>query len=267
MPENAGNAVLTVLRTGDTNTAVGVDFATADGTATNGLKYTAGSGTLAFATNETRKIIAVPILNNSVMDGTKVFRVILSNPTGGALLGTRTNATVGITDNDNNDSGMQIDFETYSVSEDAGAVQIRVDRNDDGTNFVSVDFFTTDLSATNGVDYTGITNTLTFGPLERQKIVPVPIINNTIKHGNRTFRANLANPVGASLAPPVATVTTVTIVDNDQGFAFEAASYSVLEDAGLALINVLRGTDDTNSTVTVDVATSDITATSGLDYL
>ena len=56
------------------------------------------------------------------------------------------------------------------------------------------------------------------------------------------------------------------LVDNDQGFQFELASYSVAEDAGVARIGVLRGTDDTNSTVTVDFATSDVTATNGLDY-
>jgi len=264
VPENAPNVILIVQRAGETNTAVSVDYVTVDGTATNGLKYTAVSGTLAFGTNETRKVIAVPILNNSVIDGAKNFRVILSNPAGGALLGTRTNATVTITDNDN-DSGMAIYFPTYSVAEDAGALQIGVGRFVDGTNTVSVDFFTSDATATNGVDYTGITNTLTFGSLERKKFVSVPIINNTIKQGNRTFRLNLANPVGASLwGPPYA---MVTIVDNDQGFAFEAATYSVLEDAGVALITVLRGTDDTNSMVTVDVATSDLTATSGLDYL
>src|ERR1043165_9170695 len=109
VPENAGNVVLTVLRAGETNTAVGVDYATVDGTATNGLKYTAVSGTLAFGTNETRKVIAVPILNNSVTDGAKNFRVILSNPTGGALPGTRTNATVTINDNDD---GLALHSET-----------------------------------------------------------------------------------------------------------------------------------------------------------
>ena len=129
VPENVGIAILTVVRTGDTNTAVSVDYATVDGTATNGLKYTAVSGTLAFGTNETRKVIAVPILNNNVVDGAKNFHVILSNPTGGALLGTRTNATVMINDNDGD---MLLDSETYSVSEDAGAVQIRVGRSDDG---------------------------------------------------------------------------------------------------------------------------------------
>src|SRR5689334_19703892 len=62
VPENVGNAVLAVVRAGDANTAVGVDYATVDGSATNGLKYTAVSGTLAFGANETRKSIIVPIL-------------------------------------------------------------------------------------------------------------------------------------------------------------------------------------------------------------
>src|SRR5438034_265559 len=53
--ESAGAATLTVPRTGDTDTVVGVDYATADRTATNGLKYTAKSGTLAFGTSETNK--------------------------------------------------------------------------------------------------------------------------------------------------------------------------------------------------------------------
>ena len=142
--ESAGTVTLTVQRTGDLNTTVSVDYATADGTATNGLKYTAVSGTLAFGASETNKTIVVPILNNGFVDGTKTFRVILSNPTGGAILGTRTNATVSITDND---VGIQFQFATYSVAEDAGAVLIGVVRGDDGTLPVTVDFFTTDLTA------------------------------------------------------------------------------------------------------------------------
>ena len=53
--ETAGAATLTVQRTGDITTEVGVDYVTADGTATNGLKYTAASGMLAFGASETNK--------------------------------------------------------------------------------------------------------------------------------------------------------------------------------------------------------------------
>jgi hypothetical protein len=46
--ENAGAVTLAVQLTGDTNTPSSVDYVTTDGTATNGLKYTAVGGTLAF---------------------------------------------------------------------------------------------------------------------------------------------------------------------------------------------------------------------------
>ncbi len=261
MDESAGNVTLTVQRTGGLGTMVSADYATADGTATNGLKYTAVSGTLTFGANETNQVIVVPILNNGFVDGTKTFRVILSNPTGGAVLGTRTNATVSITDND---VGIQFLYATYSVAEDAGAVLIAVTRGDDGTLPVTVDVATTDLTATSGLDYTGFTNTLSFAAQERDKLVSVPILNNSLKQANKTFRVTLSNPVGATIGGR--RTATVTIVDNDPGFQFEFASYSVIEDAGVARIGVLRGTDDTNSTITVDFATADVTATNGLDY-
>ena len=68
MAENAGTVILTVQRTGDTNTAVSVDYATANGTATAGLDYTATNGTLTFAAGETNQTIVVPILNDGLVE-------------------------------------------------------------------------------------------------------------------------------------------------------------------------------------------------------
>jgi poly(3-hydroxybutyrate) depolymerase len=257
--ESVGTVALSVQRTSDLNTLVSVDYATADGTATNGLKYAAVSGTLAFGAGETNRTIVVPILNDCFVGGTKDFRVGLSTPTN-AVLGTRTNATVSITDND---VGVQFQFATYSVAEDAGTVLIGIVRGDDATLPVTVDLATTDVTATNGLDYAGITNTLSFAPTERLKFVRVPILNDSLKEANKTFRVTLSNPAGATLGSQK--TTTVTIADNDQGFQFESATYSVAEDAGAALITVTRG-DETNLTASVDYATSDLTATNGLDY-
>ncbi|MCX6926001.1 MAG: hypothetical protein NT154_22755 [Verrucomicrobia bacterium] len=94
--ENAGSVSLPVWRLNDTNGVVTVDYATADLTATNGLKYTAVSGTLAFAAGETLKSIVVPILNEGFVEGPKYFRVVLSDPTN-AVLGTRTTASLSST--------------------------------------------------------------------------------------------------------------------------------------------------------------------------
>ena len=260
MAENAGVASLTVQRTGDTNTVVTVDYATADGTATNGLKYAAVAGTLAFGAGETNQTIVVPILNDGFVGGTKNFKVILSNPTN-AVLGTLTNATVLITDND---VGLHFQSATYSVAEDAGAVLIGVVRGNDGNFPVTVDVTTTDVTAKSGQDYTGITNTLTIVVGEKVKLFTVPILNDSLKEATKTFRVTLSNPVGATLGSQK--TTTVTIADNDQGFQFELANSSVAEDAGVGLVSVLRGSDDTNSPMTVDYATSDLTAKAGEDY-
>jgi poly(3-hydroxybutyrate) depolymerase len=257
--EAAGAVSLAVLRTNDTSSVVSVDFATTDGTATNGLKYVATNGTLTFAAGETNRTIAVTILNNGLFEGTKNFKVILSNPTN-AVLGTPATNTVSITDND---AGVQFVSGTISVAEEAGTVQVGVVRCDDGTLPVTVNMATTDLTATSGLDYTGMTNTLSFAPTERWKLVSVPIRNDTLKEVNETFRVTLSTPTNATLGSTK--TTTVTIVDNDGGFEFESATYSVAEDAGAVLINVTRG-DDTISAASVDYATGDLTATNGLDY-
>jgi len=93
--------------------------------------------------------------------------MILSNPTGGAALGALTNVPVNITDND---LGIGFQFGTYSVPEDAGVILLGVVRGDNGTNAVSVNVATTDLTAASGLDYTSTTNTLVFGPQERFKV-------------------------------------------------------------------------------------------------
>jgi len=269
--EAAGAVTLTVQRQGDLDSEVGVDYATADGTATNGLKYTAVAGTLAFGPGQTNRTLVVPVLNDGFADGTKTFRVILSHPTGGAVLGALTNAIVSIADND---FGIQFRFASYpppahiinypALTEGVGAVVIGIVRGDDGNQPVTVDWATTDLTATSGLDYTGMTNTLTFAPTEPLKFVSVPILNDRLKDGNKTFRVTLSNPTGATLGST--RTTTVTIADDDQGFQFESATYSVAEDAGAVLVRVLRGTDDANASVTVDYATTDVSATNGVDY-
>ena len=257
--ETVGQLEVRVIGTGVQEPGATVDYATTNLTATAGVHYTAVAGTLSFAPGETNQTLMVPILNAAFAEGTKTFQVLLRNSIN-AVLGTPTTATVSITDND---VGVQFVFATYSVAEDAGAVLVGVVRGDDGTLPVTVDLATTDLTATSGLDYAGTTNTLSFAGTERFKLVPVPILNDSVKEVNKTFRVTLTNPAGATLGSQ--TTTTVTIVDNDQGLQFEAASYTVAEDAGAAFLGVLRG-DDGDQPVTVDYATADGTATQGLDY-
>ena len=259
--ESAGTLTLTVQREGDTGQEVRVDYATADGTAVQGLKYTAVSGTLTFAASETHHAIEVPITNDALVSGSRNFKVLLRNPVGGADLGSRSTATVSIIDSD---LGIQFQLGAYAITEDAGAVLIGIVRGDDGNVPVTLTFATANGTAMSGVDYAGTTNTLSFAPNERLKFVPITILNNSLKQPDRTFRATLSNPTGGALGNQQ--TTTVTILDNDQGVQFESGKLNVAEDAGVALVRVLRGSDHTNVLASVDYATVDGTAVSGRDY-
>ena len=260
--EDAGTVALTVQRTNDLDTAASVDYATADGTATNGLKYTAVSGTLAFSAGETNKDIVVPIVNEGYVEAIKTFVVSLSNPTVGAVLGTRTNATVRIIDND---TGLQFESSAYSVAEDAGSVLIGVVRGDDGNFPVTVDCATSDMSATNGVDYAGVTNTLSFAAGEKVKLFTVPILNDSPKEANKTFRLTLSNPTGGGVLGSQKTAT-VRIVDNDPGVQFEFDKYWIRENEGSLTVKVLRGNDVDLPLFTVEYAITNLTAVAGEDY-
>lgn len=260
--ETAGSGLLTVQRTGDTTTAVSVDFATANGTATAGLDYTATNGTLNFAGGETNQTIPVPILNDGVVESAQFegFTVTLSNPTN-AVLGPRTIATVRITDND---KGLQLEFANYWAREDEGSVLIGVVRSDDGGFPVSVDFATSDLTATNGLDYTATNGTLSFAAGEKVKLFTVPIFNDGLKESSKTFRVTLSNPTNQVLGSPI--TATITVLDNDPGVQFTKNQLWIHENEGNIQLTVTRGNDGLVGVFTVDYATTNGTATAGSDY-
>jgi hypothetical protein len=100
--ETDGHSTLAVQRSGGTTGAVTVAYATADGSATAGEDYAETEGILSWADGEGGvKSITVPITDDSVLEPSETFSATLSNPTGGATLGSPTAETVTIADDDN----------------------------------------------------------------------------------------------------------------------------------------------------------------------
>jgi hypothetical protein len=109
--EEAGNFIIPVIRTGDPSIPVTVDYSTTDaagtspcttvnGRASSLCDYTPRSGTLQFAAGETVKAISIPLVDDGLIEGTEKFAFSLTNPTGGANLGSNTLAQISITDNE-----------------------------------------------------------------------------------------------------------------------------------------------------------------------
>jgi hypothetical protein len=89
---------VTVTRLGNISEVATVDFATADGTATQKTDFTIALGTLNFAPGEVSKTVDFLISEDSKIEGLEAFSVSLSNPTGGAGVGAIGTATIQITD-------------------------------------------------------------------------------------------------------------------------------------------------------------------------
>jgi hypothetical protein len=98
--EGGGAATITVTRAGDPAPVVGVDYASSNGTATSESDYTSATGTLAFSCGQTTKTFQVPILQDSSLEPDETVNLSLSNPTGGASLGSPAGATLTIQDDD-----------------------------------------------------------------------------------------------------------------------------------------------------------------------
>ena len=72
---------------------------------------------------------------------------------------------------------------------------------------VTVDYATSDGTATAGSDYTATSGTLTFSAGETEKTVSVPVLDDAHNEGSETLTLTLSNPSGAYLADGTATGT------------------------------------------------------------
>ena len=97
--ENAGNALITVTRTGVLSGTSTVTYATTGGDATSGGDYEPQSGAVTFSGTDTTETFTVTITNDFEGEGDENIVLQLTNPNGGTL-GTPNQATLVIDDDE-----------------------------------------------------------------------------------------------------------------------------------------------------------------------
>ncbi len=220
--EGAANATVQVERTGGDDGAVSVSYATANGTATAGSDYSARSGTLSWGDNDdTTKTFTVPILEDTVDEPNQTINLSLSNPGGGASLGTPANATITIVDNDTgppqNNGSLAFATADFQVGEGDGQAEISVSRTGGDDGVVSVDYMAMAATAS-GQDFTEIFGTLTWADGDGQaKTFAVPISDDSQPEITETAELHLTNPTGGATLGALAT-GTLSILDDDVDF-------------------------------------------------
>ncbi len=206
--ETVRTARVTVVRSGGSDGVVSVDYQTVAITATPGEDYITTSGTLVFEDSVTNLNVNVPILTDGINEPPETFRIDLFNPTGGAELQAPTNATITIHDAT---GGLMLMVTEIVIEEaDTNAV-VWVERTGGVGGEVSASFFTSNITALAGLDYTATNGALTWlDGTGGAQAVEVRILDDSIPEPEKRFAVHLASTVWTG--PSVA---TVVITDSD----------------------------------------------------
>ncbi|SES37465.1 Calx-beta domain-containing protein [Actinokineospora terrae] len=99
----------------------------------------------------------------------------------------------------------------------SGSAVFAVTLNAASPSPVTVNYATTALTATAGVDFTPVSGTVTFAPGETSKTVTVPLIGDLLDEVSETFRVTLSGATGAGI---VKAVGTATILDGNRNGSY-----------------------------------------------
>ncbi|BCY14071.1 Calx-beta domain-containing protein [Actinoplanes sp. L3-i22] len=231
---------------------------TSGGTASPGTDYAAVTNqTLTIPAGQQNAMIDVPTVADAFVEGQETVGVTLSSPVN-ATLGTAsvtgkivdnaiTLTPVGTLAEGNSGTHVQQYDVNLTVAPQAP---------------VSVGYTVVGDSATDGKDLDNTSGTLTFGVGEKHKTIDVTIHgDNVYEPGDETFDIALTNPGGAPISG--FGTTPVTIPDDDtEPTLVSVSSISRPEGNGTATF-VATLSNPSSQTVTVDVAATPGTATTG----
>ena len=262
-------AAVTVTRTGGSAGAVSATVNLTNGTATAPGDYTGTAIPVNFADGDTApKTITIPIVDDTLIEGTETVNLTLASPTGGATIGTQGTATLSIIDNDTlPPSSLQFSAPTFSVNEDGTtSAAVTVTRTGSSTAAVSATVNLANGSATAPADYNNSPILVNFGAGDSApKTINIPIVNDNLVEPTETVNLSLVNPTGGATIGTQGTAS-LNIVDNDSSLQFSASSFSVNEDGTpIASVTVTR-TGSTAGAVSGTVSLADGTAIAPGDY-
>ncbi|WP_138988532.1 Calx-beta domain-containing protein, partial [Neptunomonas concharum] len=212
----------------------------------------------------------IDTLDDNLAEGSEVFTITL-----GAITDTNfeaiepdsVNNSVDTTITDNDVVGISVNDVT--VNEDDGSMTFTVTLSNPSTSPVTVDYATQDGTATAGLDYTAVSDTLTFAPGVTSLTVTVPVTDDFIAEGAETLDLVLSNPTNATI---IDNVGLGTILDEPVG-SEDAALVSITGDqtiveselSAVYTVSVNRPASEVTTPITVALTYSGV-AIDGTDF-
>ena len=175
---------------GASGKAITVQWATANGTATQPLDYGQGGGTLTFAPGETSKTVGVAVKEDTLDEADEKFTVTLSGATNASLADGTGEGTIA-----DDDPEPSLSIGDRSLAEQNGNAGFAVTLSAASGKTVTVAYATADDTAKQPGDYTAASGTLTFAPGETGKTVNVPIKQDALDEPDEGYTVTLSRAV------------------------------------------------------------------------
>jgi hypothetical protein len=257
------NATFTVTLSAVSGRTVTVNYATANGTAVGPADFVTTSGTATFAPGSTSEVVNVAVVGDTMDEPAETFTLNLTSPVNATIARNQATATV----NDDDPPPSLSISNASRVEGNAGSANLvlAVSLSAPSGFPVSVDYSTSDGTATLGSDYTPSAGTLNFNPGATTASINVPILGDTLSEPNETVVVTLSNPVNASMGVSQAIGT----IQNDDGVPVINIADVAVTEGNAGTVNAvfqLTLTPASTQVVTVDYATVNGTASSGTDF-
>ena len=193
------------------------------------------------------KVITIPILDDTIIEGNESVSLTLSDPTGGATIGSQNSAILTIVDNDFSQSpsngqpgNLSFTAASYSDNEGSGSTPNKIvatiqrTGGSDGVVSVQMQIDNPPGTATDGSDYINISPiTITFNNGETSKTVSIPIVGDTTVEPDETINLRLATPIGGATLGSQQTAT-YTIINDDSPITINSPEIDVV-DGGITI--------------------------------
>lgn len=234
--------------------------------ATAGQDFIGGGGSVTFQPGETSKTISVPIIGDTTDEDDESFFLNLSSAVNARLSdGT---ARINITDND---PPPTISINDVSAAEgnsvfNSNLATFTVSLSAPSGKTVAVDYTTANGSAIAGDDFDATQGRLFFGAGVTTQTVTVSFRGDLTHEPDETLFVNLSNPSNGTIADSQG---QGTILNDDPVPAITIFDGSASEGVGVDAVMtvVVRLSNPSSASVSVDFAFADDTATRGTDYV
>lgn len=233
-------ADLTIHRTNGVDGDISFSVTPVNGTAIKGTDYNAEVLVKTLKDNESSLIISIPTIKRMGKQGARALTLNISEVSGGATVGTLSQATISI--NDAAEHGT-LGFASANINVDeTGSANLMINRTNGTDGEVTVRVQTMNGTAISGTDFNALNQVVSIPAGQSSASVVVNIVNRSGNQNSRYFDVQLSEPTGgASLSSSVTSRVTISdVATATDGSDSSGGSVGIYALIGLLILGTRR---------------------------